>query len=403
MLSSAVGLVFSIIYLLLVKTFTKIILEVTLALSVLLNIGYCVYLWIEGFTSAAIIFTIFAVFSIIAYFFMRKRIPFAKVMLQTIIRAANEYKSVYVVALLGLIVQTAFSVWFAWTLVAVYQRFEPNTTASGSSSSSGAVIGLVVFCIVSFRFQILVCFSCSWYWSSFLRSLWQFAYYYISEVIKNVAFATVAGVFGTWYYSQNRPAHAALSSFKRAMTYSFGSICFGSLIVALLDLIRAILSIIQQQEAAEGDIVSSILACVAGCCVGCINSLVQYFSEYMITLPVPLFSSVFRLLRFLGRSLVLFSFAPHSHRSLRIYQHQSLRKQLHYSCQRDLATPQAQRNRCSHQWFSRQYLLDNRKLCRGNSLRSVFLHLSQEDRSGIHWSKWRLLFRHPSLLIRARI
>lgn len=151
MLSSAVGLVFSLVYLLLVKTFTKIILEVTLALSVLLNIGYCVYLWVEGFTSAAIIFTIFAVFSIIAYFFMRKRIPFAKVMLQTIIRAANEYKSVYVIALMGLIVQTAFSVWFAWTLVAVYQRFEPGTSASGSSSSSGAVTGLVVFCIVSFE------------------------------------------------------------------------------------------------------------------------------------------------------------------------------------------------------------------------------------------------------------
>ena len=63
------------------------------------------------------------------------------------------------------------------------------------------------------------------------------------------------------------------------MTYSFGSICFGSLIVAILDLIRAVLSIIQQQQAAEGDIVSSILACVAGCCVSCIQSLVEYFSE----------------------------------------------------------------------------------------------------------------------------
>lgn len=164
MLSSGVALVLSIVYLFLVRTFTKIILEVTLALSVLLNIAYCVYLWVEGFTSAAIVFTIFAVFSVIAYFFMRKRIPFAKVMLQTIIRAANQYKSTYVVALLGLIAQTAFSVWFAWTLVAVYQRFEPGTSASGSSSSSGAVTGLVVFCIV--------------------------AYYWISEVIKNVAFCT---------------------------------------------------------------------------------------------------------------------------------------------------------------------------------------------------------------------
>lgn len=45
-----------------VRAFTKIILEITLLLSVALSVAYAIYLWIEKFWSGAIIFTVFAVF-----------------------------------------------------------------------------------------------------------------------------------------------------------------------------------------------------------------------------------------------------------------------------------------------------------------------------------------------------
>jgi hypothetical protein len=156
--------------------------------------------------------TIFAVLAIVSYWFMRKRIPLAKIILVSIIRAANQYKSVYVFALFFLIVQTAWSVWTAWTLVAVYQRFTPGAQAAGSSASSAAVTGLIVLVV--------------------------FAYYWTSELIKAVAYTTAAGIYGTWYYCATKPAQAAMSSLKRSLTYSFGSLCFGSLILALLDIIR---------------------------------------------------------------------------------------------------------------------------------------------------------------------
>lgn len=74
--------------------------------------------------------------------------------------------------------------------------------------------------------------------------------------------------------------HAARSSFRRAITYSFGSIAEGSLIVALLDLLRAALSLLQQQESQSGDVVGAAIACVAQCCVGCVRALVDYFSRF---------------------------------------------------------------------------------------------------------------------------
>lgn len=190
---------------------------------------------------------------------MRKRIPLAKIILKSIIRAADEYKSTYVLALFFLILQTAWSVWTVWTLIAVYQRFTPGAEGAGSSASSASQTGLIVLVI--------------------------FAYYWTSELIKALAYTSVAGVFGTWFYnaSPSKVKGAALSSLRRCLTYSFGSLCFGSLILAVLDIIRAILQIIQQQESANGDMVGSILACVAGCLVGCIDWAITFFNRLAYT------------------------------------------------------------------------------------------------------------------------
>lgn len=254
MFSMGVALVLSVLYIFLVRTFPKFILEATLILSVLTSIAYCIYLWIKGQTAGAIVATIFAVIGILAYWFMRKRIPLAKLILISVIRAADHFKSTYVVALSFLVVQTAWSVWVAWTLVAVYQRFSPNGEGAGSSASSGSVTGLIVLVGV--------------------------AYYWTSELIKAIAYCSVSGVFGVWYYNQGPdPKHVALSSLRRSLTYSFGSLCFGSLILAILDIIRATLQMVQNQQAQDGDMIGFAIACVAGCLIGCIDWLVTFFNR----------------------------------------------------------------------------------------------------------------------------
>jgi hypothetical protein len=64
----AAGFVCALIFLWITKTFTKIILEISLFLSVAFSVGYAVYLWIEKYYSCAIIFTVFAVIAVICYF-----------------------------------------------------------------------------------------------------------------------------------------------------------------------------------------------------------------------------------------------------------------------------------------------------------------------------------------------
>lgn len=132
-----------------------------------------------------------------------------------------------------------------------------NPACSGSCSSA-TVIGLLVFIT--------------------------FAGYWISEWIKNTIHVTVAGVYGSWYFCSGKPGGmpkgATSGAFRRAMTYSFGSISFGSLIVALINMLRQACSIAQQNEAASGNMIGSMMFCCLGCFIGLLDWAVTFFNRY---------------------------------------------------------------------------------------------------------------------------
>ncbi|KAF8500529.1 plasma-membrane choline transporter-domain-containing protein [Gautieria morchelliformis] len=232
---TAAGLVFSTVYLILVRTFTKLIMHLTLIMSVLFNIGICVYYWITRYYSGAIIFTIIALFSVLAYFGFRSRIPLASLFLQVTMDIAKHHTSVYVAAL---------SVWFTFTAMAIfsYTRYTPGnpSCSSGTHCSSATVAGLIFFEVFSF--------------------LWT------SQVVSNVALATLAGgPYGGKY---------ACSS-----TLSLGSIAFGSLVVTLLE---------SSYADADGHRKWGVIVCpwrlawhvAPECFIGCIEWLVKYFNRY---------------------------------------------------------------------------------------------------------------------------
>jgi putative copper export protein len=66
---------------------------------------------------------------------------------------------------------------------------------------------------------------------------------------------------------------AVNSSFLRTVTTSFGSICFGSFLVAILQALRAL----AQSARENGD--AQIFACIAECILGCLASILEYFNK----------------------------------------------------------------------------------------------------------------------------
>ncbi|KAJ6499296.1 plasma-membrane choline transporter-domain-containing protein [Mycena sanguinolenta] len=261
LLVTAAALLLSTIYLTLVRAFTKVIMHITLILNILLNIAICVYYWLTKYYSGAIIFTVIALFSVLSYYGFKSRIPLASLLLQVVMDVSKHHKSVYVVAFLALIFQALLAVWFTFAAIATYAKWTPgNPSCDTSSCSSGKVAGIIFYLVFSF--------------------LWT------SQVIGNVALATLAGgPYGCWYYFGPRgegdmPKNPTLSSFGRASTLSLGSIAFGSLIVTLLELLKMVLRAAQNSADAEGHPVEACLACCAACFVGIIESLVEYFNRY---------------------------------------------------------------------------------------------------------------------------
>lgn len=192
-------------------------------------------------------------------------------MLQTTMDVAKGFGHVFLVSALGGIAALAFGAWFSITLVAVYVKYEPNgrssngrtsngsgrnpacSSSTGGSCSSAKVIGLIVFIT--------------------------FAGYWITEWLKNTIHTTIAGVYGSWFFCSGKPGGmpkgATRGAFRRAVTYSFGSISFGSLVVALINMLRQAVSIAQQQEAASGNAVAAIAFCCLGCLIGLLDWAVQ--------------------------------------------------------------------------------------------------------------------------------
>lgn len=108
----------STIWLMLTRAFTRAIMHVTLVLSIILNIALCAYYWITKYYSAAIVFTIIAIVSVLSYWGMRSRIPLSSLLLQVVMDVSKHHMSVYVVGFATLIIQAAISVWFVFTAIA---------------------------------------------------------------------------------------------------------------------------------------------------------------------------------------------------------------------------------------------------------------------------------------------
>ena len=95
---------------------------------------------------------------------------------------------------------------------------------------------------------------------------------------QNVLRATVAGTVGTWWFSPLEASsfcsRGVSDSLVRSMTYSLGSICFGSLVVAVLQVIRSLL------RGASSNRRNGILRCIVECILLYFERMVEYFNKW---------------------------------------------------------------------------------------------------------------------------
>jgi len=104
------------------------------------------------------------------------------------------------------------------------------------------------------------------------------SFFFTHQVIQNCVHVTVAGVVASWWFTPKSSgccSSAVFGSFFRTMTTSFGSVCFGSLLVALIQAIRQL-----AETARQNDELGNMLACCIDCVLSCLQSIIEYFNKW---------------------------------------------------------------------------------------------------------------------------
>ncbi|KAK3848727.1 MAG: plasma-membrane choline transporter-domain-containing protein [Linnemannia gamsii] len=245
------GAVIAVLYFMLTEAFPRQVIKVTFALSIIAYLAVAVYYFVRKQWMPAIFGLIFGLLYASMWFFWQSRIPFATEMLRAVTSISKKYPATFVLAFLGLFVQIVYSVYFTVVISGCYEMYYDRTTGS----TPGKLKALIVFCFFSF------------YWTS--------------QVIKNIIHVTIAGVFATYYFMAGSPQGMSksptIASFKRACTTSIGSICFGSLVIAVIQTLRALTQILRSEG---NDGILAFVACLIDCILGCLQGMIEYINKY---------------------------------------------------------------------------------------------------------------------------
>ncbi|EGF82972.1 hypothetical protein BATDEDRAFT_36345 [Batrachochytrium dendrobatidis JAM81] len=253
----AVGLVLSLAYFLLMQRFAGKMIYASGILSIMFTLALAVVFAYFRMYIPAVLYVVFAALFAWMFYSWRHRIPFAKLMLKTVTKITAKYPATLIVGIFGVIFSAAFSVLWVVGLVGITNFLNAEKTSPGLS-------------------YFMMVFSL-------------FVFYWTNQVIQNTVHITISGLFATYYFMgvadsqgnvtvniKNPTAAAA----KRALTTSFGPNCYGSLLVAIIQTLRAIVRMASENN--DNPAIAIILCCIQ-CLLSCIQGMAEYFNKYAFT------------------------------------------------------------------------------------------------------------------------
>lgn len=113
-----------------------------------------------------------------------------------------------------------------------------------------------------------------------------FGFLWTNQLINAISMCTIAGAICRYYWSRDKTAtelgrFPIMYSFKNCFRYHFGSLAFGSLIIAIVQFIRAILLYIdhQTQDLQKSNLVVKVVLKVVQCCMWCLEKCLKFLSK----------------------------------------------------------------------------------------------------------------------------
>lgn len=199
--------------------------ESMIRIALWFNVGLTVVFALTTFAVSplmACLFLLMAGLNVWYIFAVQDRIGFASANLKTACAAVSQHSSVFLVAFLLLLKQTIWLVLWSLSAIGVYQMLKEADPGCEKLNANGRPERL-----------------CGGVGGGFVLFFMLISVYWGQQVLQNILTCTTSGVVASWWYQPNAKK-ATTGALYRSLTSSFGSICFGSLIVAVLQALRTV-------------------------------------------------------------------------------------------------------------------------------------------------------------------
>ncbi|KAF2071914.1 hypothetical protein CYY_006771 [Polysphondylium violaceum] len=212
-----------------------------LAVTGVLAIIFFIFIsWVMGLLM--LICTFFGVFFFIA---CRKRIQFTAALLKSAMDLISDYPTSFRMGVASMFFNFLWVTLWGAAFTRIFLVYE------------GGTLGFLVFYLV-------------------------FSLYWVLNIIKNIVHTTISGLFASWYFmsgSVGMPRNPTLGAFKRSVTTSFGSIAFGSLLIAIISTLRYFASMMQNNR----NVIVQIIGIILNFILGIMESILGFFNIYAFT------------------------------------------------------------------------------------------------------------------------
>lgn len=193
----------------------------------------------------------------------RKLIPFMIVVTEVVSEVIGHHPCIIAVGIIGTILGSAWTIGAGLSFASIYVNNQESFNAAANNTYA--------------RYSLVFITSLLFSWGAMVSN--------------NVCHVTYCGVFGRWYYgragasgseSADNDAHANTlgPSLMAAMTTSFGSICLGSLLVAIVRAMEQVANQMERDARQEGNMVLCVLACLLACVLNCLGDILEYFNDW---------------------------------------------------------------------------------------------------------------------------
>jgi hypothetical protein len=202
--------------------------------------------------------SVWAILSVITWRPLRKFVPFASATLRTAAAAVKAHPWLVPLSIGSVVIGCA---WFALWALALFgclsEYYSGNKQERAGDGASSPVEGATQFAML-------------------------FSLYWGFQVLSNTLHFITSGAVSSWWFFGNPElngydgSRAVTDSFRRASTYSFGSICMASLLNTIAQILESLMNSRSNSDAV------GLLGCVLACLLSCVRAWLEYFNSFAL-------------------------------------------------------------------------------------------------------------------------